>query len=86
MLKFLPPGMSKQSFYSTSSLNIPFDIALHSYPTVLDEVLSIDDDSMNDFDPMPLNLMKQNSLASISSELIEDMFYKSGNHNISFIY
>ena len=85
MLKFLPPGVSKKSIYFSSTLNIPFDIALHSYPTVLDEVLSIDDDSMNDFDRMALSVIKDTSITSISSAPIEDMFYHSGNNNISFI-
>lgn len=85
ILKFLPVGVNNRFENSSSSLNIPFDISLYSYPTALDEVLSIDDDSMNDFDSLSLNVIKKGSIETVSSEPLENIFYDSGNDNISFI-
>lgn len=85
ILKFLPSGVNNRFENTSSSLNIPFDIAVDSYPTALDEVLSIDDDSMNDFDAFSLNVMKKGSIATVSREPLENIYYDSGNDNISFI-
>lgn len=85
ILKFLPSGVNNKSEDASSSLNIPFDISLDSYPTALDEVLSIDDDSMNDFDAFSLNVLKRGSIATVSRDPLENIFYDSGNDNLSFI-
>lgn len=85
ILKFLPSGVNITSENSFSSLNIPFDISLHSYPTALDEVLSIDDDSMNDFDVFSLNVVKKGSIATVTRDPLENVYYDSGNNNICFL-
>ncbi|KAL6928720.1 hypothetical protein ACO0SA_002049 [Hanseniaspora valbyensis] len=85
LLKFLPEGVNKNSNFSNSSLNVPFDIALHSYPTFVDEILAVDDDSLNDFDPMRFNTMKIVSTDAINNDHSEDEFYVKSNSNISFI-
>lgn len=85
LLRFLPTGMTKVSNVSTGSLNLPFDIALHSYHTFIDEILATDDDAMNDFDSLRFNTFKKASNTSMTSEYCEDEYYYKNNSTINFI-